>query len=410
MLGFTVTAHVLMEVSGPEGTRWVTGNIVARATLEDVLGLGIAQMPPRPSPNVYDAPAVLAAHDASDRVLDPEFFGEQLAAAFTDEDTAPQVWLDPGDVPTAARRALLSARTALLDGGTLADAREAAGAELPEGLSAVMGAAAHAAGLARRPVTLVLRTPAGPVHLPFTPPERGPDDAPVPPAPPAPEPQPEPEPEGEPESEPEPEPEPEPQPEPEPEPVSVPEIVVTPPPDESPVPEIVVTPPEEDVRAAEELGRAALHLAPDTVWDAEKYAELAELQEQAVATGQDPADPAVVALLHLGRLGAFSDATRLLDSEGNHQGRNYGSTRTPGGLEPLRMYTVRPGPHGNTTELKFAPWAGHGGPPPYFVHTDTGTDDATGAHVLCLPGGTVSLSDAELFALLAADPNCAGPT
>ncbi|MCZ1008340.1 hypothetical protein O1L68_18065 [Streptomyces lydicus] len=159
VLGFTVTAHVLLEVSGPEGTRWVTGNVVARATLEDALGLGLAAMPPRPSPNVYDAPAVLAAHEASDRVRDPESFGEQLAAAFTDEDTAPQVWFDPGDVPAAARRALLGARTALLAGGTLDDAREAAGTGLPEALSALMGAAAHATGLAHRPVTLVLRTP-----------------------------------------------------------------------------------------------------------------------------------------------------------------------------------------------------------------------------------------------------------
>ncbi|MFJ4895975.1 lonely Cys domain-containing protein [Streptomyces sp. NPDC088788] len=169
VLGFTVTVHVVLEVSGPEDTRWVTGNAVVRATLEDVLGNGLT--PVRASANVYDALSVLAESGLRDwQTLSAEDFGAQLADVFTEKDAGPQVWLDPGYVTTAARHALLSARTALLNDGTLQKAKEAAGAGLPETFSTLMDAAAHAASRALRPVTLVLRTPEGPVHLPFTPP------------------------------------------------------------------------------------------------------------------------------------------------------------------------------------------------------------------------------------------------
>ncbi|MEK8145820.1 hypothetical protein NKH18_45170 [Streptomyces sp. M10(2022)] len=49
VLGLTLTAHALVKVSGPLGTRWVTGNLVLRARVEDVLGLGIITSRPSPA-------------------------------------------------------------------------------------------------------------------------------------------------------------------------------------------------------------------------------------------------------------------------------------------------------------------------------------------------------------------------
>ncbi|HET6855724.1 MAG TPA: hypothetical protein VFH94_01345, partial [Streptomyces sp.] len=169
VLGFTVTSHVVLEVTGPEGTRWVTGNVVLRPTLEDVLGLGIA--PPRPSPAVYDAPAVLAAQDIHDwRALRRDEFGDRLVDGFTDEDARAQIWLDAGEIPDGVHRSLNAVRQVLKDGGTLGEALDARQtAPLPTDIALALYAADRAADLSYRPVELVLRTADGQVHLPFTP-------------------------------------------------------------------------------------------------------------------------------------------------------------------------------------------------------------------------------------------------
>ncbi|WP_421106959.1 lonely Cys domain-containing protein [Streptomyces sp. NEAU-S77] len=168
VLGYTLTAHTVLEVSGPRGTRWVTGNVVLRPTLEDVLGLGIT--PARPSPAVYDAPAVLAGHGIDDwRALRPEEFGDRLAEGFADQDARAQVWLDAGEVTADTRRTLNAVRQALRNGATPEEALNTQGVTLPADLRLALDAADRAADRARRPVELVLRTVGGPVHLPFTP-------------------------------------------------------------------------------------------------------------------------------------------------------------------------------------------------------------------------------------------------
>ncbi|WP_137022884.1 lonely Cys domain-containing protein, partial [Streptomyces albus] len=169
VLGFTVTAHAVLEVSGPDGTRWVTGNAVLRPTLEDVLGLGLG--PARPSPGVYDIPAALAGHGLHDwRALSSKEFGDRLAGTFAEQDARVQVWLDTGEATPGTWRTLTAVRRALLDGTDPDQALNVQGAAvLPADIRLALDAAARATDRARRPVELVLRTGAGTVHLPFTP-------------------------------------------------------------------------------------------------------------------------------------------------------------------------------------------------------------------------------------------------
>lgn len=151
----------------------------------------------------------------------------------------------------------------------------------------------------------------------------------------------------------------------------------------------------------EKLGRAALHLPAEAGWDASTEARLKELTEQAFATGRNSGHPGELAVFHLETLGAFADEGRIRTPGGPLQGRNWGPTPTPGGLEPSRLYTDRTGTAGNTGSLEFAPWTQQGAAAPYFVYADT--NDA-GAVVLRLPGGTVQVTPGEFFALLESDP------
>ncbi|MYS26331.1 lonely Cys domain-containing protein, partial [Streptomyces sp. SID7804] len=152
----------------------------------------------------------------------------------------------------------------------------------------------------------------------------------------------------------------------------------------------------------EQLGRAALHLPADAPWDAAAEARLRELTEQAAAAGRDVTRTGDLAVFHLDTLGAFADESRIRTPDGTLQGRNWGPTPLPGGLDPARLRTTTAGPDGATaTSTEFAPWTRQGAPAPYFAHTET---DPDGTAVLRLPGGTVRVTEDEFFALLESDP------
>ncbi|MFE8008166.1 lonely Cys domain-containing protein [Streptomyces sp. NPDC057418] len=151
----------------------------------------------------------------------------------------------------------------------------------------------------------------------------------------------------------------------------------------------------------EEWGRTALHLPAGAPWDASAEARLRELTEQAVAAGRDSGHAGELAVFHLETLGAFADQGRIRTPGGALQGRNWGPTPTPGGLEPSRLYVARTGADADTTTLEFAPWTQEGAAAPYFVHAET---DTAGAVLLRLPGGTVQVGVREFFALLESDP------
>ncbi|WP_241191730.1 lonely Cys domain-containing protein, partial [Streptomyces sp. ADI97-07] len=150
-----------------------------------------------------------------------------------------------------------------------------------------------------------------------------------------------------------------------------------------------------------ELGRAVLHLPAGSPWDAPAETRLRELTEQAAAAGRDIGRPGELSVFHLETLGAFAGESRIRTPDGTLQGRNWGSTPLPGGLEPSRLHVVGTGPGENATTLEFAPWAQEGATAPYFVHAETNT---AGAVILRLPEGTVQISAEEFYELLEADP------
>ncbi|MGN5635732.1 lonely Cys domain-containing protein, partial [Streptomyces sp. AC154] len=129
----------VITVTGPEGTRYVTGSLTVRLWERDVLGFGVTR--PRPGPRIYDVPAMLAGQDADDlrdwaRHPVTELPGV-LADAIDEQDATAELWLALGPDPDGTRlaRALfVGSRTAALTG---------------------------------RPVELVVRTDQGLRHWPF---------------------------------------------------------------------------------------------------------------------------------------------------------------------------------------------------------------------------------------------------
>ncbi|MEV6170814.1 lonely Cys domain-containing protein [Streptomyces sp. NPDC051954] len=121
VLAFTLTTHIVMKITGPDGTRWALGNAVVGATLEDTLGWGIA--PPRPSPNVYDLPAMLAGQSQAhlrDWARHPvSELPRVLADGFHPDDATPQLWIALGerrDPELLARAIFVASRTAVVAG------------------------------------------------------------------------------------------------------------------------------------------------------------------------------------------------------------------------------------------------------------------------------------------------------
>ncbi|MDW6059168.1 hypothetical protein SAZ11_15470 [Streptomyces sp. FXJ1.4098] len=119
--GYETLVDTVTTVSGPEGTRYVTGSSTARLWERDVLGFGIT--PPRPGPGIYDLPAMLAHQDADDLrdwarhpVTD---LPQTLTDGIDEADESAQLWLALGADPDGTRlaRALfVASRTAALSG------------------------------------------------------------------------------------------------------------------------------------------------------------------------------------------------------------------------------------------------------------------------------------------------------
>ncbi|MGI5446940.1 hypothetical protein ACQEVM_14425 [Streptomyces sp. CA-243310] len=130
---------VLITVTGPGGTRYVTGSAEMRLTERDVLGHGITDA--RTDPQVYDLRSMLAGQSAADlRDWTGHPLGDlpaALAGVLDLNEDAAQIWLAPGPDP---------------DGSLLARA---------------LYAASRTAVLAARPVELVLRTDEGLQHWVF---------------------------------------------------------------------------------------------------------------------------------------------------------------------------------------------------------------------------------------------------
>ncbi|MEU6162550.1 hypothetical protein ABZ836_30335, partial [Streptomyces sp. NPDC047130] len=134
-------ADVVITVSGPQGTLYVTGSAELRLAERDVLGYGITDA--RTDPHVYDLRSLLAGQPTADlRDWTTHPLGDlpqALADGLHPSDPAAQLWLAVGPDP---------------DGALLARA---------------LYAAARTAVLAGRPVELVLRTDEGLRHWGFTP-------------------------------------------------------------------------------------------------------------------------------------------------------------------------------------------------------------------------------------------------
>ncbi|MCY0958415.1 hypothetical protein [Streptomyces sp. H27-H5] len=130
---------VLITVTGPGGTRYVTGSAEMRLTERDVLGHGITDA--RTDPQVYDLRSMLAGQPAADlRDWTRHPVGDlpaALAGVLDLNEDAAQIWLAPGPDP---------------DGSLLGRA---------------LYAASRTAVLAARPVELVLRTDDGLQHWVF---------------------------------------------------------------------------------------------------------------------------------------------------------------------------------------------------------------------------------------------------
>ncbi|MEU9581728.1 hypothetical protein AB0D95_31455, partial [Streptomyces chilikensis] len=133
-------ADVVITVSGPEGTLYVTGSAELRLTERDVLGYGITDA--RTDPRVYDLRSLLAGQSAADlRDWTTHPLGDlpqALADGLHPNDPAAQLWLAVGPDPDDAL------------------------------LARALYAAARTAVLAGRPVELVLRTDEGLRHWGFT--------------------------------------------------------------------------------------------------------------------------------------------------------------------------------------------------------------------------------------------------
>ncbi|MCP3770681.1 hypothetical protein NLY10_29065 [Streptomyces sp. MAR25Y5] len=133
-------ADVVITVSGPGGTLYVTGSAELRLTERDVLGYGITDA--RTDPRVYDLRSLLAGQSAADlRDWTTHPLGDlpqALADGLHPSDPAAQFWLAIGPDP---------------DGALLARA---------------LYAASRTAVLADRPVEMVLRTDEGLRHWRFT--------------------------------------------------------------------------------------------------------------------------------------------------------------------------------------------------------------------------------------------------
>ncbi|NED88406.1 lonely Cys domain-containing protein, partial [Streptomyces sp. SID11233] len=129
----------VITVTGPEGTRYVTGSLTVRLWERDVLGFGVAR--PRPGPRIYDVPAMLAGQDADDlrdwaRHPVTELPGV-LADGIEEQDATAELWLALGPDPDGTR------------------------------LARALFVGSRTAALAGRPVELVVRTDQGLRHWPF---------------------------------------------------------------------------------------------------------------------------------------------------------------------------------------------------------------------------------------------------
>ncbi|MYS21054.1 hypothetical protein GA0115240_12501, partial [Streptomyces sp. DvalAA-14] len=153
--------------------------------------------------------------------------------------------------------------------------------------------------------------------------------------------------------------------------------------------------------APDTLGATILHLdQPDPA----RRGELLDVVAQAAAVGRDLDDPVQLAAFHLGLLGAYADATRLLDAHGNVVGRNWFSgTPLAGPVSMATLYVADGDPAGGTglRGTATAPWARPGQHVPHLIWAGGGP-----AHiVMTLPDGTSrAVSYDEVGELVSWDP------